>query len=297
MAYIWGKLCLYAGGFGGLLVTFNPTPFAEGSTKQSHEAYYGNEDVDNVSFNKYGQKAVVKKLKNIDKSPLSIKKSFENEIRTHKITASYASKWNQLQQASTSPASTNSKINVNIPYITQINKTNKLLAVFGQSFSFLNRYNHSNGEYITVEDYLDGKFTKFNSNTGWTLNEDKNPISKYLNAFSHWTYHQSNGKHLICDLQGVHHKHSHDGDTTHSHNNNHTKNECEYKLTDPVIMSNNKEFGVTDLGVIGISNWFYYHKCNEYCNPQWIKPEKIEKCDDIECERETSHSMDIIEME
>ena len=290
MAYIWGKLCLYAGGFGGLLVTFNPHPFAEGSTKQSHEAYYGE------AADKHGQRAVVKKLKNVDKSPLCIKKSFEKEIRAHEIAASYASQWNRIQSKheninQNSTSTSTSMINVNIPYITQINKTNRLLDLFGQSFGFLNRYNHSDGEYITVEDYLHGKFIKFNSNTGWTLNEDKNPISKYLNAFSHWTYHQSNGKHLICDLQGVH-THSHHGDKL----KNSAKGTADYRLTDPVIMSDSKEFGVTDLGVIGISNWFYYHKCNEYCDPSWIKPDKIEKCDDIECEQETSHSMEIIDM-
>lgn len=270
MAYLWGKLCLYAGGFGGLLVTFNPHPFAEGSTKQSHEAIYGDE----APKDKYGNRAVVKKLKNgVNKSPLSIKKEFDIDIKTHKLTAQYASIWNKMNCDSEN--GDKKQINVQIPYMTQINKTNRLLSLFGFTSLY---HKHSNGEYITVEDYLHGKFEKFNSNTGWVKNDTLS-----INAFSHWTYHHSNGQYLVCDLQGIDKFDDENGGS--------------FELTDPVIMSNDKEFGVTDLGIIGISNWFYHHKCNEFCDPNWKKPEKIEKCDAIDCEQETSHSMDIADLE
>eukprot|EP00483_Globobulimina_turgida_P008054 UN08070 len=216
MAYLWGKLCLYVGAFNGLIVTFNPHPFAEGSTKQSHEGIYGDE----APTQKYGQTAVVKKLKNgsHDKSPLTIKTQFDNDILTHKLASKYASIWNQTNE--------NKKINMQIPYMAQINKSSEtsLASLFGLLF---NKHKHSDGEYILVEDYLPGKFEKFNSNTGWVKN---NTLS--LNAFSHWSYHHSNGEYLICDLQGV-------------------SEENKYELTDPVIMSTEKDkiFGNTDLGI------------------------------------------------
>eukprot|EP01083_Nonionella_stella_P153837 494773_1 len=261
MAFVWGKFCLYAGGFGGLLVTFNPHPFAEGSTKQSHEAIYDNE----APSEKYGRKAVVKKLKNgIHKSKLTIKHEMNTDIKIHKISAEYASMWNSARP-NTKP------INVQIPYLTQIDKTNRWLSLLGMN---RRKHKHVDGEYITVEDHLDGSFEKFNSNTGWVKRNESS-----LNAFSHWSYHHSNGKYLICDLQGV------DSDNG------------SYELTDPVVMSEDTKFGTCDLGVVGISNWFYHHSCNEYCDANWKKPDKIEKCDEIDCEQETSHSIDIANLE
>ena len=48
-------------------------------------------------------------------------------------------------------------------------------------------------------------------------------------ALSHFSFHFSNGQHLLCDLQGG-------GYDTH------------YVLTDPAVLSVNKDFGVTDGG-------------------------------------------------
>eukprot|EP00484_Ammonia_sp_Unknown_P028045 CAMPEP_0197046740 /NCGR_PEP_ID=MMETSP1384-20130603/22395_1 /TAXON_ID=29189 /ORGANISM="Ammonia sp." /LENGTH=271 /DNA_ID=CAMNT_0042478575 /DNA_START=39 /DNA_END=854 /DNA_ORIENTATION=- len=269
MAYLWGKLCLYAGGFSGLLVTFNPHPFAEGSEKQSHEAIYDG------APNKHGHRAVVKKLKNTeDLSPLYIKRGLEREVRAHRLTAHFANTWNQLNRST-------QRIHVQVPYISQIrvHKKDDMLSTFG----FLNRYRHEDGDYITVEDYIDGKFEKFNSNTGWVRDR-----KACINAFSHWTYHHSNGEYLVCDLQGVQRRNSgSDGE------------QCDcYELTDPVIMSSkDKKFGQTDLGMVGISNWFYHHQCNEFCDATWRKPEVIAKSDEIDCEQETSHSAHLMHWE
>lgn len=95
---------------------------------------------------------------------------------------------------------------------------------------------------------LEGVFIKFNSNSGYTNGAD------FLQALSHFSYHHTNGKHLLCDLQGGHYQ------------------DC-YILTDPVIMStnNSKEFGAGDLGKEGIDNFFAHHKCNCLCQ-HWQKP-------------------------
>jgi len=260
MAWMWGKLCLYAGGFSGLIVRFNPHPFAEGSTKQSHEAVYGAE----APEEKHGLPAVVKIPKR-DASPLSIKKGLESDIETHRLTAHYAALWNEIA----SKASTKT-LNVQIPSIVTLRRTasSGLLSVFRSDAPL-------DCGYVTVEDYLEGRFEKFNSNTGWTQSGDS-----VLNAFSHWTYHQSKGEHLVCDLQGV--------DRAHSDS---------FELTDPVVMSNDKRFGSTDLGIVGISNWFFHHQCGEHCDAEWIKPDKIERSEEIDCERETSHSLEITDIE
>ena len=56
------------------------------------------------------------------------------------------------------------------------------------------------GEKVLVEPFL-GKeaYIKFNSNSGW---ENKD-CGFSMAAFSHFTYHISNGRMLVCDLQGV----------------------------------------------------------------------------------------------
>jgi len=264
MAWMWGKLCLYAGGFTGLIVRFNPHPFAEGSTKQSHEAVYGSE----APLEKHGLPAVIKVPLDVeDRSPLSIKKGLEFDIKTHETAAQYASLWNAYQSSLSEQREVKGpqkRINVQIPSMIQLRRSvsNGLSSLFRSE---------TLSEYVTVEDYLDGQWQKFNSNTGWTQNDES-----VLNAFSHWTYHHSNGEHLVCDLQGI--------------ESNNTES---FELTDPVVMSNDKSFGSTDLGIVGISNWFFHHQCGEHCDACWLKPEKIEKSDDIDCQQETSHSLAI----
>ena len=58
---------------------------------------------------------------------------------------------------------------------------------------------------------------------------------------------------MFCDLQGGIYK---DG----------------FIITDPVIMSTTQEYGPTDLGSEGISTFFARHKCNKFCNNQWVMP-------------------------
>lgn len=102
-----------------------------------------------------------------------------------------------------------------------------------------------------VEPMLEGEFLKFNSNSGYTNGAD------FMQALSHFSYHHSNGRFLLCDLQGGHY-------------------EDAYVLTDPVIMSSGdtKTFGATDLGEEGIGNFFAHHKCNRFCKSHWSKPHR-----------------------
>ena len=47
-------------------------------------------------------------------------------------------------------------------------------------------------------------------------------------------------------------------------------------LTDICIISTKKgAFGITDLGAEGIDRFMANHKCNHFCNQQWLKPEPL----------------------
>ena len=99
-------------------------------------------------------------------------------------------------------------------------------------------------EYVEIEEYIRGNYVKFNSNYGY-VNHAMN--STTMPAFSHWTFHESNGQVLVFDLQGV------------------LISEM-YRLTDPAIHSSvAKTYGLTDHGVLGQAQFFRTHTCNNIC--------------------------------
>jgi len=105
---------------------------------------------------------------------------------------------------------------------------------------------------VLVEPFLPN-FQKFNSNTGYMRRSTRgSDVTDLMHALSHFSYHYTSGKYLLCDLQG-----SRNG------------NQC--TLTDPVIFSTDRKFGLTDLGIDGIQNFFYYHTCNRFCRRHWIE--------------------------
>lgn len=113
------------------------------------------------------------------------------------------------------------------------------------------------GEMMLIERMIEGQYEKFNSNTGWSKSGFALP-----NFLSHWSYVQSKGNYLLCDLQG------HRGnpksmqiDSTNMY----------YVLTDPVILSKRQgQFGCADLGPRGIQKWFSRHECNDLCKKYGI---------------------------
>eukprot|EP00581_Thalassiosira_minuscula_P005645 CAMPEP_0183738648 /NCGR_PEP_ID=MMETSP0737-20130205/55126_1 /TAXON_ID=385413 /ORGANISM="Thalassiosira miniscula, Strain CCMP1093" /LENGTH=396 /DNA_ID=CAMNT_0025973233 /DNA_START=12 /DNA_END=1202 /DNA_ORIENTATION=- len=100
------------------------------------------------------------------------------------------------------------------------------------------------GQKVLVEPYIKD-FKKFNSNTG--ANDAQAAIAQ---TFSHFSYHATDGQWLLCDLQG-----GLVGNT--------------YTLTDILINSRDKRFGVTDLGVAGIETFLSQHHCNQFCCSKW----------------------------
>jgi hypothetical protein len=106
------------------------------------------------------------------------------------------------------------------------------------------------GKKVLQEPFIES-YQKFNSNTGWT--DDATPWPRVMQALSHFSYHASGGHFVLCDLQGGVYS---DG----------------VVLTDPVVLSRNRQFGVTDLGSQGISTFFSRHSCNEFCRSNWTRP-------------------------
>ncbi|KAL7903900.1 kinase-like domain-containing protein [Trichoderma velutinum] len=74
-----------------------------------------------------------------------------------------------------------------------------------------------------------------------------------MQALSHFSYHITGGYYVLCDLQGGIYQR-------------------ETVLSDPVILSRNRDYGVTDLGSAGIGSFFKQHHCGAYCRPEWTKP-------------------------
>eukprot|EP00403_Amphidinium_massartii_P009691 CAMPEP_0178424154 /NCGR_PEP_ID=MMETSP0689_2-20121128/28063_1 /TAXON_ID=160604 /ORGANISM="Amphidinium massartii, Strain CS-259" /LENGTH=292 /DNA_ID=CAMNT_0020045781 /DNA_START=55 /DNA_END=933 /DNA_ORIENTATION=+ len=97
-----------------------------------------------------------------------------------------------------------------------------------------------------VEPYIEGKYVKFNSNTGW-----KADGFELMQALSHFSFHHSDGQYLLCDLQGG-------------------MKDTFYILTDPVVLSRaGGEYGVTDTGLEGMETFFAHHRCNRFCSSNW----------------------------
>lgn len=105
-----------------------------------------------------------------------------------------------------------------------------------------------------VEPYISG-FAKFNSNTGWVpeCSGSRAVWIEAMQALSHFSYHISGGRFLLCDLQGAVYK-------------------SKIVLTDPVILSHDRRFGPTDLGKAGMDHFFHQHQCSTSCDATWSAP-------------------------
>lgn len=108
---------------------------------------------------------------------------------------------------------------------------------------------NQNGQvvYYISQPFLDGKFEKFNGNSGLVFTQS--PWSEPIQAFSHYTYAKSGKVLMVCDLQGV------------------VSGSC-VSLSDPAIHSRSEDgnsFGPTDLGFSGIEQFMKTHQCGETC--------------------------------
>lgn len=99
-------------------------------------------------------------------------------------------------------------------------------------------------EEVIFEERLRGDFKLFISNSRNNMSER----SGILDAFCHYTYHNTAGDLVVCGLKGVQDKHS-----------------GHFNLTNPTIHSRDKAYGNKDRGLPGIKDFFCSHVCNVVC--------------------------------
>ena len=104
-----------------------------------------------------------------------------------------------------------------------------------------------------AETFLRGSFTKVLNNFGWV-----NPKAQHHEtplALSHWSWQESNGTLLLCDIQGL----LGDGDTD--------------VYTDPQLHSTppHQMQGRSDMRQGGIDKFFQTHTCNALCRQLGLK--------------------------
>ncbi len=106
--------------------------------------------------------------------------------------------------------------------------------------------------YVTAEPFITGKFAKYLDNDGNRFSASNLNLPS---AFAHWTWQNSGGKFMICDIQGV-------------------RKGTKYVLTDPCVHSSRESginrFGLSDLGEEGMRKFFQKHVCNDLCRGLYL---------------------------
>ncbi|XP_047143201.1 eukaryotic elongation factor 2 kinase isoform X1 [Hydra vulgaris] len=100
-----------------------------------------------------------------------------------------------------------------------------------------------------IENFIEGNYVKYNSNTGFVLHEEDTHVRATPQAFSHFTFERSGHQLIIVDIQGV-------GDL----------------YTDPQIhTANGDDYGDANLGTKGMALFFGTHQCTELCEKLNLK--------------------------
>lgn len=125
------------------------------------------------------------------------------------------------------------------------------ISSFGEVFKYKMIYfgKTDQEEYVTIEEFIDGRFTKYLNNTGLLCVDGSDTLGQKAECLAHFSYEKSEKKLMLVDVQG-------NG----------------YKLFDPEIASvelfdkSQKFMYCTgNLSELAIQNFVSKHKCNEFC--------------------------------
>ncbi|KYQ91700.1 myosin heavy chain kinase [Tieghemostelium lacteum] len=184
-----------------ILVKMEPVPFAEGAFRKAFHLQ---------DLSKFG--ASRRYVAKIAKKPTSRDSYFE-DVKMQMIAKKWADNYNSLKPPK------------------------KIEFLQSCVLEFIDRT--GNDIICGAEPYVEGQYRKYNNNSGFVSNDERNTPQ----SFSHFTYEHSNHQLLIIDIQGV-------GD----------------HYTDPQIHTyDGTGFGIGNLGKKGFEKFLDTHKCNAIC--------------------------------
>ncbi|KAJ6246672.1 eukaryotic elongation factor 2 kinase-related [Anaeramoeba flamelloides] len=202
-------------------ISIKKKPFASGTFRKA----FHTTDTNNKRF-------VVKFFKDREGGPESyeqLEAECLNELKIQYISKSLAMKFNECQPTHA------------IDFLAGF------ICTFRETDRIKNDYFY---QVCNAEPFLKGEYVKYCDNKFYKASQTKHST---IYSFSHYTYHITNEKYMVVDLQGV---------------NNF--------LTDPAINSlgQNTNFNSADLGKLGITKFFESHKCNTHCKKLGLKKSK-----------------------
>lgn len=120
---------------------------------------------------------------------------------------------------------------------------------FGQTFTYTKVYLAKlNGEFVTLESYLNGTFQKYINNTG-DIFGDGSELSMKAETFVHYSYVASAKQLMIVDIQGVNYA------------------LCDPEIASSTLMARDETilFCSGNLSTTAIDEFLGKHTCNKYC--------------------------------
>ncbi len=122
---------------------------------------------------------------------------------------------------------------------------------FGPTFSYNQVYMgkiESSSEYITIEEFIEGKFEKYVNNDG-TVCTRGDDIQLKAECLVHFSFHKSDGKLMLLDIQGAGMK------------------LCDPEIASCQLLSEDHQYMYCagNMSIQGIENFKKNHTCNKYC--------------------------------